>query len=212
MIDQDAFEPKPQGFDRLDADCLVYLAYDRPDHWILKGGVCRGFSNEEPAREYARRASAFFAANGVSAPVFVVRGPTSTSPRARFEVCDASSHYSIVAQYQMPAAAVAPEGMSLRIAIAQHGIKVLSGRPLQLEDGRTVYVPPWHLAELAAHLVNAPQDALRLRVLQGADSPDCHQAAPFEVMKARLGPADTCSEQEGEQPAPADRPRPRQTA
>ena len=63
------------------------------------GGVFRGMPNLDDAKLYADQVAEFFSANGYFGPVFVVRGPTSTT-QSKFEVVDASCSYSVA--YKTP--------------------------------------------------------------------------------------------------------------
>lgn len=80
---------------RLDSWALTYPKYVSPGVYEATGSVFRGMSDEEEAKEYARKVRAFFAQNALDAPVFVVRGPTSTT-RKPFEVVSASCGYTVV--------------------------------------------------------------------------------------------------------------------
>jgi hypothetical protein len=87
---------------RLDDHACVYFAPTAiPHESAPTGSVFRPFNDLDQAKEYADKVCAFFAEYGAPAPVFVVRGPTSTT-KAKFEVVDATSTYSVVYRVQPP--------------------------------------------------------------------------------------------------------------
>lgn len=63
----------------------------------LAGTVFRGMQDMDAAKKYADSVHEFWQANGIEAPVFVVRGPTSTTSSS-YEVVSASCGYSVVYQ------------------------------------------------------------------------------------------------------------------
>lgn len=75
-----------------------------------KGSVFRPFHDEHKALAYAREVCKFFAEHGTRQPVFVIKGPTSTT-KAPFEVVEASCGYTIVHRVEMrePVAVAAPD-------------------------------------------------------------------------------------------------------
>lgn len=68
---------------------------DKPFELANKGSVFRGMLDLVEARVYAQLVADFFASHGCPAPVFVVRGPTSTTHRP-FEVVDACCGYTVL--------------------------------------------------------------------------------------------------------------------
>ena len=68
-----------------------------PNESRLRGSVFRGVPDLAAAKEYADRAHAFLQANGAAAPVFVVKGPTSTT-RSPFEVVSATCGHEVLYQ------------------------------------------------------------------------------------------------------------------
>lgn len=80
---------------RLDPYTLVYPQYVSPGVYAATGSTFRGFRGEDEARTYAATAKDFFAQNALDIPVYVVRGPTSTT-RQPFEVVTACCGYSVV--------------------------------------------------------------------------------------------------------------------
>ena len=84
------------GGARLDEWACVYPGPTAvPFEQKLTGAVFRGMQDEAKAKSYAQDVGAFFASLGVSKPVFVVKGPTSTT-KCKFEVVDASCGYTTV--------------------------------------------------------------------------------------------------------------------
>ncbi len=78
---------------RMDEHCLTYLAYEGN----RVSSVFRGFKNLSAAKAYATRCALFFAQQGLArsqACVYVVRGPTSTTPQP-FEVVTARCGYTV---------------------------------------------------------------------------------------------------------------------
>jgi hypothetical protein len=63
--------------------------------------VCRGMRNEDEAKFYADSMSAKFCYLGVPSSVFVVRGPTSTTPMP-FEVVTETAGYTVVHRAKRP--------------------------------------------------------------------------------------------------------------
>lgn len=61
------------------------------------GSVYRGMHDLDAAKQYADAVHEFWRTNGVEAPVFVVRGPTSTTS-CSYEVVSARCGYSVVYQ------------------------------------------------------------------------------------------------------------------
>lgn len=87
---------------RLDDHACVYSAPTAiPHESAPRGCVFRPFNDLDQAKEYADKVCAFFAENGAPAPVFVVRGPTSTT-NAKYEVVDATSTYTVEYRVQPP--------------------------------------------------------------------------------------------------------------
>ncbi len=80
---------------RLDPYAIVYPKYISPGVFEATGGVFRGFPTEDAARTYAYRVLSFFMQNALTQPVYVVRGPTSTT-RMPYEVVDACCGYTVV--------------------------------------------------------------------------------------------------------------------
>lgn len=72
-----------------------------------KGSVFRPFNDLDQAKAYADTACAWFADKGCPTPVFVVKGPTSTT-NAKFEVVDACAGYTVAYK------ALPPETQSAR--------------------------------------------------------------------------------------------------
>jgi hypothetical protein len=80
---------------RLDEHACVYSEPTAiPHESAPMGCVFRPFNDLELAKEYADKVCAFFAEHGAAAPVFVVRGPTSTTNQ-KFEVVSATSTYTV---------------------------------------------------------------------------------------------------------------------
>lgn len=80
---------------RLDPYTCCYPQYVSPGVYAATGSVFRGFKDEEQAKRYADTVAEFFAQNALDQPVYVVRGPTSTT-RQPFEVLAACCGYTIV--------------------------------------------------------------------------------------------------------------------
>lgn len=59
------------------------------------GSTFRGMNDQGKASEYAEKVSTFFAEHNLDIPVFVVRGPTSTT-KCKFEVVTAIAGYTVV--------------------------------------------------------------------------------------------------------------------
>ena len=90
------FDPQSH---RMDEWALTYMGPSAvPFHHVRHASVFRGMRTESAARAYAAKVCTWFAAEGVYGPVFVVRGPTSTT-RQPFEVVSACCGYSIVARF-----------------------------------------------------------------------------------------------------------------
>lgn len=84
------------GKHALDDWTKVYLAPTGiPFELKPTGGVFRGMKDLEDAKNYADRASGFFFSHGIDKPVFVVKGPTSTT-KCAFEVVAATAGYPVV--------------------------------------------------------------------------------------------------------------------
>ena len=66
-----------------------------PGETAPKGGVFRGMNDEAAACTYAKEVFEFFKQHGSNQPVFVVKGPTSTT-KCKFEVVDACCGYAVV--------------------------------------------------------------------------------------------------------------------
>lgn len=80
---------------RMDAYTCVYPKYISPDVYEATGSVNRGCITEVEATLYAYAVLAFFMQNALTQPVYVVRGPTSTT-RKPYEVVDACCGYTVV--------------------------------------------------------------------------------------------------------------------
>lgn len=80
---------------RMDPYTCVYPKYVSPGVYEATGSVFRGFATEASARTYAYAVLAFFMQNALTQPVYVVRGPTSTT-RLPYEVVSACCGYSVV--------------------------------------------------------------------------------------------------------------------
>ena len=80
---------------RLDKWAVIYLAPTSvPLEMKPTGSVFRGMSRAESASAYAEQVAAFFRDHGLDKPVFVVRGPTSTS-NSNFEVVTETAGYAV---------------------------------------------------------------------------------------------------------------------
>lgn len=66
-----------------------------PLEWKLKPSVFRGMNDLDKAKLYAKEVSEFFHPYDPGKPVFVVRGPTSTT-RCKYEVVNACCGYSVI--------------------------------------------------------------------------------------------------------------------
>ncbi len=87
---------------RLDDHACVYSApMAIPHESAPTGSVFRGLNDLDLAKSYADQVCAFFAEHGAPAPVFVVRGPTNTT-KAKYEVVDATSSYTVEYRVQPP--------------------------------------------------------------------------------------------------------------
>lgn len=85
-----------KGFYALDEWAKVYPAPTGvPFELKPNGGVFRGMKSIDGAKAYAEEVADFFAQHGVSKPVFVVAGPTSTT-KMPYEVVDATSTYVVL--------------------------------------------------------------------------------------------------------------------
>lgn len=83
------------GKHALDDWTKVYLApTGTPFELKPTGGVFRGMKDLQGAKDYADRAAGFFFSHGIDKPVFVVKGPTSTT-KCAFEVVDATAGYTV---------------------------------------------------------------------------------------------------------------------
>lgn len=86
---------------RLDEWACVYDAPTSvPFELKPTGGVFRGMRDLEKAKEYAKVVAKFFSDNNVHKPVYVVRGPTTTT-KAPFEVVDACCGYTVAFAVEM---------------------------------------------------------------------------------------------------------------
>lgn len=182
----DNLDPSPFAAERLDAHCGLHLAFGPGGRLIVQAWVCRAFPDLPSARSYAKEASDFFARNGVDRTVFVLRGPTSTHPRAAFEVADAASTYEVLATCRRQPAPAPSPGMHVRTAIAVYGLASLDGVPLQLASREVVYLPAWHLHKFQSDLVRSPHLAYQLAELIGAASPHAQAGIPFRLSDARV--------------------------
>jgi hypothetical protein len=90
---------------RMDQWALTYMGPSAiPFQYVRHASVFRGMRDESAARAYAARVCKWFAEQGAAHPVFVVRGPTSTTS-APFEVVAACCGYSIIARFNPPESA-----------------------------------------------------------------------------------------------------------
>lgn len=84
---------------RLDPYACVYPKYVSPGVYEATGSVFRGFTVEAEALKYAYAVLAFFMQNALTQPVYVVRGPTSTTKKP-YEVVSACCGYSVVVKLE----------------------------------------------------------------------------------------------------------------
>lgn len=180
----------PWALDRADAWAGMYIGpSELPNVYTVHGYVCRGMDDEQAAREYARQVTDFFARNGLEMTVFVVRGPTSTSRRSKFEVTDACAGYSVVARHKSeptPLAAGPQPGMLLRAAIATYGLQALRGVPLNVGTGAPVFISDRCLDGDIATWSDDPSEAFRISRFYGGDSPDAQMVDWIYVGTARI--------------------------
>lgn len=171
---------------RLDDFTNVSLRYVGPESWAPEGYSCRGFSEEAPALEYARKVASFLGEYGLGKPVFVVSGPTSTSRRRAFEVCTESSIYPVIHRLQSEPAAAPGPGLSLRAAVACFGLESLRGLPLAHSNGHTVYVHNKCLDGDLRVYEDAPTEAFRIQRFYGRDSPEAQLCEWLSVNELRV--------------------------
>lgn len=88
--------PQVEGGFRLDEWTVVYPnPSETPGGNKMHASTFRGVSTEEQGRTYAKEVRAFFLRQNVIAPVFVIKGPTSTTKKP-FEVVTATAGYAVV--------------------------------------------------------------------------------------------------------------------
>lgn len=93
---------------RMDEDTVVGLFYIAPTMFACSGHTCRGFSDAGDAMNYAGKVRAFFDQNALGTPVYVVQGPTSTTPLP-YEVVSVSCGYPVLARLDAQAVADATQ-------------------------------------------------------------------------------------------------------
>lgn len=193
---------RPYALDQMDGWTCLYMApTSTPGQYAPRGGVFRGFDDEARACSYMREAAAFFARHGLDQPVFVVRGPTSTS-RCKFEVVDATAGYGVVARERIEPAKHPSAGMSLRTAVACFGLAAVRGLPLDDGSGRTLYVHERCLQSDLDCYADSPTEAFRIHRMYGGDASDAALVEWIYTNTSRVTEAATAPHEADAPPAP----------
>jgi len=171
---------------KLDGWATVYMAHTAtPGHYAAHGSVFRGFQEQRAAVKYAEQVAEFFGQHGLEQPVFVLRGPTSTS-RTAFEVADATAGYPVLARAIALPAKAPSAGMTLRTAIACFGLQALRGLPIDDGSGRTLFISDRCLERDLDVYSDTPSEAFRIHRFYGGESPDCAMVEWISTNTSRI--------------------------